>query len=355
MTTNTPEITPERTRTADEKKRAVFNALAILGFFAMIVLVAFLAIMAVRLLPSAFSSLANLAETINGRGGDRTITINIDKSDVVSGDEVTLSWSTSTLPGTYTFNYECIEGVAIEIRRDDTTRVVRCDTVYSLGETAEVRLFITSEKLDEVSIPYTITFLRTNDTTPRATAEGAIVVAREDEVTAPDSTEDPVPEVPAEEVVVTPQPITPNTPTPATPAAPRPATPRTEYYAYIPTSDPNGTADLRVTFVEMGTAEGDRLLNRSTFTGNTENFFRFEVRNVGTKTSEEWSYTATMPGDADFVRDGQKALKPNERAIITVRFPIEERSGTEQVKITTKTTGDRVSSNNTLTWIANVR
>jgi hypothetical protein len=350
MTTNTPPTTPEEIQAAAEKKRKVLNILAILGFLAMIILVAWFAILAVRVLPSAFSSLANLAETINGRGSDRTIDVNISKSDVVSGDEITLSWGTSTLPGTYTFSYECIEGVAIEIRRDDTTRVVRCDTVYSLGETDEVRLFITSEKLDEVSIPYTITFLRTNDTTARASVDGTIAVAREGEVSTPEI----VPEVPDQEVVVTPEVSTPSTPAPTTPVVPRP-TNRTEYYSYIPTSDPKGTTDLRVTFIEMGVVDGDRLLGRSTFTGTTENFFRFEVRNVGTKTSGEWSYTATMPGDADFDRDDQKALKPNERAIITVRFPIEKRSGSEQVKIAIKTDDDRVSSNNTLSWSANIR
>lgn len=350
MTTNTPETTPEELHAATEKKRKILNILAILGFLAMIVLVAILAVYVVRMLPSAFSSLANLAETINGRGGERTILISVDKSDLVSGDEVTLSWDASTLPGTYTFSYECTDGVAIEIRRDDTTREVRCDTVYSLGEADEVRLFITSEKLDDVSIPYTITFLRTNDTTPRASTEGTIAVAREGEV----ATSDETPEAPEGVVVVTPEVTTPSTPAPTTPVPPRPVA-RTEYYSYIPTSDPKGTTDLRVTFVEMGVVDGATLLGRNTFTGNTENFFRFEVRNVGTKTSEEWSYTATLPGDADFRRDDEKPLKPNERAVITVRFPIEKRSGGEQVKITVKTDGDRVSNNNTLTWSANVR
>ncbi|MBY0309545.1 hypothetical protein K2Q16_00125 [Patescibacteria group bacterium] len=348
MTTNTPEGIPDEIRAAAEKKRKVLNFLAIFGFLAMIVMVAILAVIAVRLLPTAFSSLANLAETINGRGGDRTIVVNADKTDLVSGDEVTLTWEAAPLPGSYTFSYECVDGVAVEIRRDDTTRAVRCDTVYSLGETNEVRLFITSEKLASTSIPYTITFLRTNDTSPRASVDGTLAIAREGDEDTPGA-----PEAPEEDVAAVPPPA----PAPAepAPAAPRPSTPRTEYYSYIPTSNPNGTTDLRVTFIEMGVTKGNELLGRSTFTGSNENFFRFEVRNVGTKTSEEWSYTATLPGDADFKRDDQKELKPNERAVITVRFPVEKRSGSEQVRITVKANNERVSSNNTLTWSANVR
>jgi hypothetical protein len=356
MNTITPETTPEETLAKNEeiveKKRTVLNILAILGFLAVLILVAWLSIQVVKVLPNAFTSLANLAETLNGRGSDRTIVIESDKSEVVSGEEVTLSWDTPDFPGTFTFSYQCLDGVAVEVRKDNTTREVRCGTVYSLGETTEVRLYVTSEKTDEVSLPYTITFLHTNDTTPRASADGALAIVRDDNDTGtPDD----------EEVVVeTPTPSTPTTPTtpskPTTPAPPKPS-PTTQYYtySYLPTSDPKGTIDLRVTFIEMGVVDNGNLLARTSFTGRAENFFRFEVKNIGTKTSDEWSYTLNTPSDSDFDRDDEKPLKPNERAIITVRFPVDSRSGTEQVRVAVETDGDRVGNNDTLTWTAAVR
>lgn len=341
MNTTIPTPPASAPDTQAEKKRKVFNILAIFGFLAVIILIAWLSIQVVKVLPSAFTSLANLAETLRG-DNDRSIIITGPEGEVTAGSEVTLSWEAAPVPGTYTFSYECVDGVAIEIRKDDTVREVRCDTTYSLGEATTVRLLVTSDELDSASVPYTVTFLRTNDTTARLTGEGQFTVRREGAVVA---TPKPDPEAETPKVVVTPTPSTPTTPvTPrhSTPAA----TEQTYTYSYLPISDPKGTVDLAVRMIAVGTVNGNTFTPRTTLQSGREQALRFEVKNHGTKTSDEWSYVVTLPDGTTYEADEQKPLKPNERATITITFNLpSDVSGSVRTTVRVDAPGDRTSVN----------
>jgi hypothetical protein len=344
MNTTIPTPPEANLETQAEKKRRVFNILAILGFLATVVLIAWLSIQVVRVLPGAFTSLANLAETLSGRS-ERTITITGPAGEVAAGSEVTLSWEAAPVPGSYTFSYECVDGVAIEIRKNDTVREVRCDTTYSLDDATTIHFLVTSRELDSASVPYTVTFLRKNDTMSRLTGEGQFTVRRDSAVAtpAPETSTETTPR----EVVMSPTPT--GAPTPTTPTAPpttAPATGNTYTYRYLPESNPNGTIDLAVRLIAVGTIRGTNFTEHTTLQSGRENALRFEVKNHGTKTSDTWSYRVSLPDGSTYVADEQKPLKPNERSTITITFNTPyEVTGLVRTSVTVNASGDRTSIN----------
>lgn len=346
----TTEITPE----VVAKKRTVLNTLAIIGFFAVVGLVAWLSVWFVQILPGAFASLASLAESLytpSSRVADLPIKTSTDNLE--TGDIVTLGFAAERGEGTYTFEYECLDGVALILFDGQNEQLLRCDVVYSLGTLTETTLKATSEKMATVSVPYTITFLRTNDTTARAAGTGALTVTN----TAVANNQTPVSSETVVEVTITPDAppaTTPQVPPTKPTTRPKP-TPTYQTFSYVPVSVENGYTDLAVSFVEMGEVVGDTLVTRTPFTRNTENFFRFEIKNIGTKTSAPWRFTTTLPGDRTTVRDNQVPLKPNERAIITVRFPLNNTNQRELVYVRVEADRDQTSQNDVLAWAEMVR
>ena len=326
------------------KKRTVFNILALIGFLATVVFLAWISIQVVKILPGAFRSLANLAETLSGNS-TRSITIMGPEGEVAAGSEITISWKAAPVPGSYTFSYDCVDGVLIEIRMDDTAREVRCETTYSLGEATSVRLFVTSNELESASVPYAVTFLRTNDTTARLTGEGQFTVRRDGAVAtpAPEASTETTPR----EVVMSPTPT--GVPTPTAPTAPpttAPAIGNTYTYRYLPESNPNGTIDLAVRMIAVGTIRGTNFTEHTTLHSGLENALRFEVKNHGTKTSDTWSYRVSLPDGSTYVADDQKPLLPNERATITITFnsPYDV-SGLVRLSVAVAAPSDRTSIN----------
>lgn len=265
MNNITPEINPE-------KKRLVFNILAILGFLAVIILVAWLSVQIVRFLPGAFSSLASIADSLYSQPqGSGELVIESGRASVETGQTIALSWEAQEETGTYTFSYGCTDGVTIKVRVDGTDRDAQCDTTYSLGSTTAATLLVNSTQTGEVSVPYTITFLRPNDTEPKLSAEETLIVTRT-ESTPPAPTS---PQSGGE--VATPRP----TPVPDT-QPPQPTAPeiRFETYSYVPESDPNGHVDLAVRLIDIGTVtENGLFTSRTYFARNTRGAVRFEVRN----------------------------------------------------------------------------
>lgn len=345
----TTEITPE----VATKKRTVLNTLAIIGFFAVVGLVAWLSLWFVQVLPGAFASLARLAESLYSPSSKvAAMTITTSNDTLETGDTVTLGFAAERGEGTYTFAYECLDGVALILFDGQNEQLLRCDVVYSLGTLTEATLKVTSEKMATVSIPYTITFLRTNDTTARAAGTGALTVSN----TAIANNQIPVSSETVVEVTITPEAPTTTTPraTPTPTAEPK-ITPTYQTFSYVPVSVENGYTDLAVSFIEMGEVVGDRLVTRTPFTRNAENFFRFEIKNIGTRTSAPWRFTTTLPGNRTTVRDNQVPLKPNERAIITVRFPLNNTNQSELVYVRVEADRDQTSQNDVLAWAEMVR
>ena len=77
---------------------------------------------------------------------------------------------------------------------------------------------------------------------------------------------------------------------------------------------------------------------------------QFAVKNIGTKTSGDWTFTAELPLGQEYVSAKQTPLKPNERALLTITFPAVTDTKLQRFGLQTSTTGDVVSKNNSFSW-----
>lgn len=351
-----------------KKKRPVRTALILATFVFVVAAVALLSVKIVNNVPGSFASLASLAESVKDYQEKVTDTesnqpqdmliVTSDTNVVVAGEKVRLSWTETTSPGSYVFSYGCTDGVAIDIDGTDGARSISCGTNYNLGNVNNVSLKIDSSKARYADIPYTLAFLATSDTEPRASDDAVLTVVNAQiadvtVATAPEPEVEVEAEVP-ETVVETPEESTTETPdisVPTTPSTPTIPTYTQEYTYQIPVSNPNGRTDLATRYLNVG-----RIVNNTFVAQTVDNdlsgAIQFEVKNLGTKTSGDWTYSVTLPSGGVYESVKQDALKPNERAIITIGFP-DSTVLTHDFVVKITTANDSASLNNSFTQKVN--
>jgi hypothetical protein len=311
----------------ENKKRSPLILLAILAFIGIIALVSWLSVQLVNSMPNAISSLASIAESVNQQtivkdsvqAEPQTLVVTSDKTLINSQDTIELSWNTTKTPGSYTFSYACTDGIAVNIVDGaDSFRNITCDTNYNVGNTDSLILSAESEKTRFENVNYTVSFLTTTDTSPWISGSASFMVvnsAIQSGVTAQEDldintaetgvteneTETSEPEKPVSGV------------TPPTPVFEQ------EFTYTIPTSDPNGRVDLSTQFIATGIIINNSFFPRS-ISRNENGAIQFEVKNYGTKTSDEWVFSVTMPNGSKYESADQQPLKPNERAVLTIGF-----------------------------------
>lgn len=339
----------------NESKSSAIKALAIVGFVVLIIFCVWLAIQAVRVVPSTFSSLASIAETISDRPAEE-LEISTGKTIVNAGEAFTVTWTDLEREGTYSFGYACTDGVSLEVRLgNDDVRELSCQEDIVLPDTTtSIDVMIESEKRRFVEVPYHLTFSTLGESETSFANDTKITVVNatipQSAVLAENSDDDEMDEeheVTHEETTTPTVSTSPTTPTPA--PQPRPIN-----YTYIPTSDPNGFTDLQVAFIGAGRLSGNNFIPTSPIDNDSRGGLRFEVKNIGTKTSESWRFEAKLPNGATFKSDRQNGLKPNERSVITLGFDLGDTEGTEQIRVSVDVDDDRATSNNALNWSVQV-
>jgi len=336
-------VTPER-------KQNVLKSLALAGLLAIILFIAWVSVQIVSVFPSAVTSLASLADSVyNYEPTEVTeITLTTPVRDVKSGDNITIAWNRPEKTGTYAFSFTCREGVAVEIKTSKNTfQDAECSKTYDLGGVDAADVVIVSEKNHQVTFNYTLAYLKTNAVEATAKTSQEFVVTNDrlaprDEVTVNDETITPVnpkPEVAGE------------TTTPTTPATP--GTPATTYeYTYaIPVSNPNGYTDLSVSYRDINNiSTAGIFVNTGVVRRNQPGAIQFTVHNLGTKTSEKWSFEAVLPGGVKFTSVDQEPLKPNERATLTFNFPAIATTNLQTFSFEVDVAKDTDTKNNKTTW-----
>lgn len=364
-------------KVTEAKKSQVLKTLAIIGFLAVIALIAWFSVQLVNVAPNAFSSLASLADSVQQYqnqivdqredkqdSSGTLLVVTSNKSLVDTGETIVLNWTEARVPGSYVFAYDCADGVAIDIVSEDGVRSVACNTNYNIGNVNTLAIAVDSEKDRYADVTYSLSFLGTSDVEPSATDSAnltvvntkiALVTETETEIVETEtnivaeeeiSTETEVaPEVvtetseenTVEEVISEPE-TQPEVPEPET------VTYEQQFTYTIPVSDPNGRVDLSTRFLSVGT-----IVDNQFYTGDVyaigEGAIQFEVRNLGTKTSEEWTFRVSLPNGQQYDSGTQAVLKPNERATITIGFPAPERSGhTFTVTLDTEEDGNALNN-----------
>jgi hypothetical protein len=339
-----------------EKKDRVLKSLAIAGFVGLIIVISWLGIKFVNVLPSAFSSLASLADTVYRYEPVGDLTVVADKVRVNVDELVTITWEAEKRAGSYSFSYACAEGVTVDMRDQTGIRSLNCDTHYNVGDVTSLSLLANSEKNRFADIAYTISFIPSGKDTPANTGTGRITVTNPKISVVVVTPESPIttPEEPAEPTTPT-VPTTPATSTPTTPTKPTtPSVPTTPVYVEvpvygIPVSNPNGYTDLAATFLGSGVLKSNTFVATGVITSNAEKgAIQFAVQNIGTKTSSEWTYTAVLPNGTKYTSPKQLALKPNERAVITLGFSVPT-TGLKSYNVAVSVSNDSKTSNNSFT------
>ena len=268
----------------NKDKDSVMKTLAIVGFIAVIAFGVWLAVQVVSLVPSAFSSLASIADTVYNY---HPVAEEVDK--------------TATLPDT---------------QEEDTAIVL--DTDNFPGKENDV--------------------ITTGETTAESDAEHTSEAETKEA------------EKFVEPSVVTETPAT----RPSTPVYTGPRFIKTVTYS-VPTSDPKGHVDLATKIVAVGqlTSSGD-FVKRGNIDNDARGAFQFEVKNVGTKTSDKWHFVAKLTSGKKYESKLQLPLKPQERVVFTLGYGNVGEDGINMIGATVYADDDTNKNNDSFTWAVSV-
>ncbi len=328
---------------SSSERSALVKLLTLVGMLATVLFVVWLASRVFILLPSAFSSLASIAGEVNDYRPATELVLKTEKSIVNSKESFDIHWTDMRQTGAYHFSYACTEGVTLTTR-DTSGKLtdVTCAEALTLPATIQsLSLNFTSLKARFTDVPLTLTFenkakkiafteeikmtvvnpsIPTQEETPRT-----------DDAAKPDTGSD----VP----VVKPQ----------TPAVSKPI-PKPVTTTVYPSSNPNGFTDLKVTTLGSGVLTNGVFTYTPKYHSDVKSALRFDIKNIGTKTSDTWSFSINLPDGQKYTSETQTALKPNEHVEFTIGFGLGDEDTLAKMTTTVKTTSDTNSKNNTSEW-----
>lgn len=337
----------------EKKKTALMKLLAIVGLLAVLVIGAWVAVKVVVMLPSAFSSLASLADGISSYQEEpEAIVVSTTDSVIASGDALDINWTTTNVPGIYYFSYSCTEGVSISVNAEGE-ELIRCDELFEVNDTT-LSIRPESEKDRFSDIPVTISFIAENGSetetvksitvvnasiTPDAVPE--VALTDPDDAVSEDDLEEAQPEPTETGATDTPQ---------ESPAPVAPTPPQYEIITQIPVSNPAGYTDLSIRHLGVGMLNDGQYVPVAEIDNDGTGAIQFEVKNIGTKTSNEWMFVAELPNGMKYESNDQTPLKPNERAILTIGFSANDLVGVKTFSVEVTTDQDRFTNNNSFEW-----
>lgn len=308
----------------------ILKTFALIGFIVVIAVLMWGAVQLVQGVPNAVSFVATAFQ-----GAQITTTTPITLSPrenlVLTGDAATLSWNTQEVAGTYKIAYQCAKNITLSASVNGNTLSVPCgtDTIIGRQGTDAIALTFISEERRFVEMPVTLTFIPENELLETESETFTFTVFNKN-ISILDGIE-------IEENVT--EDTADNTPTPSTPIV----------TSVIPVSDPNGFINLDATYLGVGTIESNTFISSTQLETSERGAIRFEVKNIGTKTSDDWTFDITLPTDpvVTFTSETQEALKPNERSVLTLGFDDVSEPGVYTVRVSVITEDDIVGSNNT--------
>lgn len=316
----------------NDKKTAVTKMLAILGLVAILILVGWGSVRLISSLPGAFNSLASLTDGVyDYEPTPERIIISVGEAVVNTGDTVELAYLKDTETGTYYFSYECIDGVTVSHR--STNDPIECNELIELTEDV-IALRLDSNQDRFVDVPLTISYVLNEEVAVSSdsvvtvvnTAINAdeipnIVLSEPEDEDATDSIESDEDETAAtEEANADDQ----TEAVSGSDSAGANTTPQYEIITAIPSSNPNGYTDLSVQYLGVGSISGQQFQPAATLEADSPGAIRFQVKNLGTKTSDEWSFIAELPSGQVYNSNNQAPLRPNERAVLTIGFTTDD-------------------------------
>lgn len=314
--------------------------LVIIGFCATVGLIVWLIVLGIARLPEGFSSLAGIADTIHDYRPLTTIKLTTEKEVVNSGETFLLSWTNIQQSGTYALHYACVDGVTLTAHDSSDTNIpFNCDDALSFPATVHsLSVSALSAKNRFANIQFTITFTDAKDTKKLSDE----ITVRIVNASIPFIDLAPEEEPAGEEKDETP--VTPTEP------APKPVVNPIVTTVY-PKSDPKGFVDLKVITLGAGTLVNGTFIPTAYYRHDLQNAIKFDIKNIGTKTSDTWTFTTKLPSGVIYKSKPQVALKPLEHVEFTLSFGLDgEHDDSTKVTTTVFTDHDHNSKNDTSVW-----
>ena len=326
-----------------ETKSTVAKILTLIGFVAMIVLTVYLVVRVVNMVPDRLANLTEPDPTDNETETEAGLTITADKYLIGLDEPVTISWSGPIDDGIYTFTAECDEGVILSRETADNPTPLLCHQVIGLDGETGITLTALESETEVSEVYYVIGLLDPSNGDLVLESESYFTITNPTINTNQAEENPPVlsqePETPDIEI----EPSRPSTET----ATEQPV--YTTVYG-LPVSDPNGLVDLTASHFVAGYLTAEQNFLRSQAIDNDfRGAIRFMVKNIGTKTSDEWHFVATLPSGQE-VTSKREPLKPNEEATITLGFTPGNHLGNKTVSVRVYSQADFNQNNNHFIW-----
>lgn len=346
--------------TNEAKKSRLLKILAVIGFLVAIIIVLWLAVKAIQLLPSAFSSLASMADGLNNRPTtEETIVLENTDDAVAVNTPFLIEWNQLERPGRYALYYECVDGVSLRANINGELVAVDCNTAFILPQdTEEVAVEFVSTENRISTLSYGIGFVNESESEFATQTDQTIDIVNinisDNQLTLIDDAETETVESP----VVTEE-TTGNDLKEPLPTAPiqtnNPSAPaggvRYIEVEHAPISNPNGYVDLKVEYLGIGIITDDnRFIPRATIKSHERIAFQFSVTNIGSKDSSSWVFRADLPSGQVFESKTQTYLKTKERAVLTVAFDTPDTAGFQSFGASIYGGNDLRTANNSLSW-----
>ena len=313
------------TNEAHTLKTAVIKTLAVLGFFITVLVLIFLVIKGITHAPGAFSRLASLSAELRVVSNEMThLSLATEKTVVNSGDTFQISWTDMKKEGSYDFSYGCTSGIALSVRSAENKPVtIPCEQTLNLPASVH-GLFLTLESKESrfTDVPLFITF-NTPATSSIASSSTKVTVVN---ATIAQKNEEP------KAAAVTLKPSTPTT-------------------ASVPTY-----TDLSMTVLGSGVLKNAIFSYTTSYSTYDNTALRFDVKNIGTKTSAPWYFTMILPSGEVYTSPIQSTLNPMDHIEFTLGFYLPPTIGsTATISGTIHASDDTVQKNNTLNLTVPVR
>ena len=307
-----------------QSRTVALKTLSIVGFVAVLIFGVWGLIQVARLVPNAFSSIQSAAVSLSSIfvPAER-LEISIPSANVNSGEVFTFSWvhTNKSGDGTYRISFDCRDGVSMQTPdQNGIYQKVFCDTPFNLTNSKDsVKLIAFSDNNRYVDVPMKLAYTRLSDGKVTASTETTITITNDKLSSgALSGTTTPAATTPAPVKVAKPN---------SGRVIPIAGTPARNVYTITTSgrsSDPNGRVDLEVTILGEGFIDPatNTFVQSPSIRRGGRGAVRFEVSNIGTKTSENWTFNAVVPTFPMYIysSDMQPNLAPGDKIEYTLGF-----------------------------------
>ena len=324
----------------EQKTHIFIRTLAVIGFIALLMIGLWGTVQVVRFLPNVFSALAAVNITSIFKPAERLV-ISAPLS-VNSGEVFEVSWEHESRndAGVYTLTYACREGVSFETPTGTGAYAeVFCNTPFNLtNETDSIKIIAISQSRRFMDVPLSLTYNKTDGSGEAVSDDFLLTVVNSqitDGVNGGNSN-------------------TGNTGSNSGSGTgtqnPGNRSTNTRIISGGTASNPNGVVDLTARVLAVGYVDQNaNFVASSTPNINRLVAVKFEVENVGTKTSPQWSFNVVIPTFPAHIyhANTQQELHPGDRIEYTIWWDKTKIDSNAQITINVDPTGFVKESNET--------